>query len=125
MVTKQVIIVREDLNMSRGKIAAQVAHASTMALLSMSNRNAGVIVMRQNKDLDNWLNSGYTKIVLGISSEEKLLALYAKVLCMGLPCYLVLDEGRTELDKPEFTAVGIGPIKSKIIDPVTRRLKLL
>lgn len=125
MFTKQVLIIRKDLGMSCGKIASQTAHASVMALLSMSSKNANVIVMKQNKYLDNWYSSGYTKIVLAASSEEELLSLYAKASYRKLPCYLVLDEGRTELGKPEFTAVGIGPWEVSEIDAITSRLQLL
>ena len=113
-VYKQVIIVRTDLKMGKGKIAAQVAHASLCAFL------------RANKTIkEKWLEMGAAKIVLKVDSKQELLELYAHAKNMGVPYCLIKDAAKTQLKKPDYTALGIGPAKAKEIDNITGKLKLL
>ncbi len=117
MDVKQVIVVRTDLKMSKGKTCAQVAHASLEAC---------EISKKEFKEIyEEWRSSGAKKVVLRIDSEEKILDLYEKAKKMGLPCYLVRDAGLTELKPGTITALGIGPYKSSEIDKITGNLKLL
>jgi PTH2 family peptidyl-tRNA hydrolase len=111
---KQVIVVRKDLNMRKGKMVAQGSHASLGAYL-----DSGVF------DRLDWLDNGQTKICVGIDSELELIQLYHKAKELLLPAYLVLDKGLTEFKEPTLTAVGIGPADSELIDEVTGTLKLL
>ncbi len=114
---KQVIIVRTDLKMSKGKTCAQVAHASLEAC-EISRK-------KFKKIYEKWKTSGAKKIVLKVDSEEEILELYEKAKEKDLPCYLVKDAGLTELEPGTITALGIGPYISSEIDKITGDLKLL
>lgn len=132
---KQVIVFRHDLlkSLRKGKIAAQVAHASLGALLKMSDRyfdeniNHHKIIFTFPDDsiLDKWLNGIFTKICLMVENEEELLNLYEKVKASGIPCSLITDAGNTEFHGvPTNTCLGIGPWWSEYIDEFTGDLKL-
>ena len=114
---KQVIIIRKDLNMRKGKMCAQAAHASLGAVENMS------LVDRQI--YNHWKHGGSTKICVGIDSEKELLELNRKAVNANLPTYLVLDAGRTEFNEPTITSLAIGPGKEEEIDKITKDLKLL
>ncbi len=114
---KQVIVVREELRMSRGKTAAQVAHAA----LGSAERAQ---IIRRNW-YEAWLREGQKKVVVKVSSEEELRALYESSKKAGLPCYLVSDAGLTELPPGTTTALGIGPAPNARMDGITGSLKLL
>jgi PTH2 family peptidyl-tRNA hydrolase len=112
---KQAIVVRTDLKMGKGKIAAQVAHAS---LSSLEN-------VKERRWIDEWREEGQPKIVLKVRDEEELLNVYKEALKAGLPCSLIQDRGLTQLEPGTYTCVGIGPAPSEMVDKVTGRLKLL
>ena len=111
---KQIMVVNEELPLPRGKLAAQVAHASIAAFLSATNEQ------RQE-----WLQNGMPKIVLKCPSEEALTTLHHEAEAQSLPTYLVRDAGRTVLSEGTITCLGIGPADSTEIDKVTGDLKLL
>lgn len=132
---KQVIVFRHDLlkSLRKGKIAAQVAHASLGALLKHSDRywneeiNHYSINFTFPKDsiLDKWLNGIFTKICLYVEDEKELLELYKKIEAAGIPCALITDAGNTEFHGvPTVTCLGIGPWWSEYIDEFTKDLKL-
>ncbi len=113
---KQVIILRKDLNMRLGKSVAQGAHASQMAKDNVTDES--IIAL--------WLETGMTKICVGIGSEESLIDLYNQAKAINLPCSLIVDSGRTEFHGIETkTAVAIGPALASEIDKITKDLKLL
>ena len=113
---KQVIIVRNDLGMRRGKSVAQGAHAALTAYLDYSYR----------KTSSEWFKTGQTKICLKANSEEQLISLYEKAKEANLACSLVIDEGRTEFKGvPTPTAVAIGPDEAEEVDKITGELELL
>jgi PTH2 family peptidyl-tRNA hydrolase len=114
---KQVIIVRADLEMGRGKTAAQVAHAAVSSYL--------VTLASHKETALSWLDSGQKKIVLKVSSEEALLKFYEAFKFKKIPCALVTDAGLTELPPGTKTALGIGPWNTKEMDILTGGLKLL
>ncbi len=113
---KQVIVVRKDLEMSCGKIAAQVAHASVSALEKAREKFPSWV--------KGWMKEGQKKVVLQVSSEKELLEIYRKTLLKKLPVALIRDRGLTEIPPNTVTAIGIGPAPEKDIDSITGHLKL-
>ncbi len=111
---KQVIVVREDLKMSPGKMAAQVAHASLGAYRNAKKSN---IIM--------WRLSGEKKVVVMCKDLEELKEIMKKAKAQRINTYLVQDAGLTELPKGTITCLGLGPVKEEIINKVTGHLKLL
>jgi PTH2 family peptidyl-tRNA hydrolase len=114
---KQVIIVRTDIDMGKGKLAAQVAHASLMSYFEAEKKDSAIV--------NAWLKAGEKKIVLKGESETVLRKLHDAFKFKEVPCALVTDAGLTELPPGTVTALGIGPWKSKEIDVFTSALKLL
>src|SRR5215469_8427558 len=111
---KQAIVVRVDLEMSTGKLAAQACHASVAAALAA-----------RDDDLNRWLEEGQTKVVLKAPSLEAILELRDSCVSLDLAHELISDAGRTELAQGTVTALGIGPADCKLIDKVTGALPLL
>ncbi len=111
---KQVIVVRGDLKLSPGKLAAQAAHASVNSYKRSSA-----------KAREEWEKEGEKKVVLRVDTPEDLLALYNAARNHKLPAALVKDAGRTELPPGTVTALGIGPAKENEIDKITGKLKML
>lgn len=129
---KQVIIVRTDLKMPTGKIAAQVAHASDLAVKSISTVINGCritpLVDGEGKltPLGYWDSTIFTKIVLGVKTEEEMIAIYEKAKAKGLPCSLITDSGLTCFNNVKTkTCVGIGPAMNEDFTGLTDHLKRL
>lgn len=114
---KQVIVVRTDLNMSKGKLAVQVAHASVLASFESYSKHPSWF--------NNWWNSGQKKIVLRVPGERELLEIYEKATRRGLPVVIVSDAGLTELPPGTVTALAIGPAPDESVDEITGHLKTL
>ncbi len=114
---KQVILVRTDIEMSKGKLAVQVAHASVSALMEA--------LKRKREWVEEWLEKGQKKVVLKVTSLRELMSLYEEAKRFDLPVSLVADAGLTELPEGTITAVGIGPAPDELIDKITGSLKLL
>ncbi len=113
---KQIIIVRTDLGMSPGKIAAQTAHASVSALEKT--------LKKEPKWVEEWKNSGQAKVVLKVSGKKELLEWF-ETLKKLFPAALIKDAGRTQIAPGEVTCVGVGPAPEIEIDKFTSELKLL
>ena len=111
---KQCIVLRDDLKLSKGKAAAQAAHAS---LLSYERTPV--------RDRMHWKAQGQKKVVLKVQSLEELYAVKDEAEKFGLPCALVEDAGLTEIPPGTVTALGIGPARAEEIDKVTGHLELL
>lgn len=121
---KQVIVVRKDLNMRKGKIAAQAAHAVLNSFLDNSPRDACTISLTA-MDIE-WLKTGAAKICVYVESEHELEEIYHKASRAKLPCSIVTDAGFTEFHGvPTKTVVAVGPARSADIDKITGHLKLL
>lgn len=114
---KQVIVVRTDLEMSKGKLAAQVAHASVIAAFEAYRG--------WREWFNEWWESGQKKVVLRVGSERELLEIYEKARRSNLPVSMVRDAGLTELPPGTLTAVGIGPAPDEEVDKITGGLRLL
>lgn len=113
---KQVIIVRADLGMGKGKIAAQVGHACVL----------GAENVRKSKP--EWFSkwwAGQAKIVLKVNSETDLEKIKRDAIEMGLPWAEVTDAGHTQIAPGTFTCLSIGPAPEEQIDKITSELKLL
>src|SRR3989344_623074 len=110
---KQVILVRKDLQLPKGKLAAQAAHASVEAVLK-SNQ----------KIVQAWSKQGMPKIILKVADETELLQYYQKAKDAKLVASLIIDAGRTVIAPDTKTCVGIGPDDEKKIDVVTKSLPL-
>ena len=117
MVYKQVIVVRRDLNLGKGKLCAQVAHASLEAALITLKKNPNVFY--------KWYNSGAKKVVLKVNNLEELLEIYNKAKESGLTVSLIRDAGLTQIPSNTITCIGIGPDLEEKIDKITGKLKLL
>ncbi len=114
MSMKQVIVVNESLSLPRGKLAAQVAHASVASLLKSD-------VGSQQE----WLSAGMPKVVLATNSEEELLAIYNKASAINLPTHIIKDAGKTIVKAGTITCIGIGPAEENEINSITGSLKLV
>lgn len=122
MPVKQVILVRTDLNMRKGKIAAQVAHGSMQVFTQRADMDTGLtrLSVALTPEMQEWLWGTHTKIVLGVESEAALLSAFALASHTGLPCALVTDLGLTEFGGvPTHTVVAIGPADADAIDLLT------
>jgi PTH2 family peptidyl-tRNA hydrolase len=124
MKTKQVIIIRKDLKMRKGKMCSQAAHASTYVMKQIYESKE---YFDEHDEVSTWLNDGLsTKITVGCDSEQELKDIYQQAVKAGLLCSIVVDAGLTEFDgQLTTTAVAIGPAASEKIDPITKDLKLL
>ncbi len=125
---KQVIIIRKDLKMPVGKLAAQVSHASTGAFLKHFTNTNGVL-KPNDKDsyrvnVEPWLTGEFTKICLKVDSLEELLEIHAKCIEAKIPVALIKDAAHTVFDQPTLTCLGVGPFRTDIIDNITNKLKL-
>ena len=122
---KQVIILRKDLNMRKGKLVAQGAHASMGAILSLCKQDGDKLVLEMDERVKPWLTGRFKKICVYVNSEEELLQIYNTALTKGLVCTIIKDSGLTEFNGvPTLTAVAVGPDSEDKIDEVTKHLPL-
>jgi len=113
---KLVVVVRDDLKMSGGKLAAQVAHAAvSCALEAKAKRTAW---------FSAWYAEGQRKVVLKAKDLEDLRSLSDRAAKASLPRALITDAGLTELPPNTTTCLGIGPAPQEQIDPITGHLPL-
>jgi PTH2 family peptidyl-tRNA hydrolase len=115
MAHKLVLVVRTDLDMGRGKIAAQAAHAAVTAALAAQG----------SRDFRAWLLEGQPKVVLRVSGAEELSQLAAAARAAALPAEVIQDAGRTQLAPGTPTCCAIGPAENSRIDAITGGLALL
>jgi peptidyl-tRNA hydrolase, PTH2 family len=125
--TKQVIVLRKDLNMRKGKMVAQGAHASMKVFFDrMVHLGLGVHQMEASTEMHHWMTNAFTKICVSVNSEQELLDIYNSAKNEGIPCSLIQDAGRTEFGGvPTYTAVAVGPDRSEVLDKITSKLPLL
>lgn len=140
--SKQVIVVNKSLNMPSGKLAAQVAHASQEALFSSAliqfsdEYGRGLYLPLETENCDRnaisyWFegedfkNPLFTKIIVYVKSEEKLLKIRDLAKEKQLPHALITDSALTFFDKPTITCVGIGPCWEEDFVGITDKLRLL
>lgn len=130
--------MRKDLNMRKGKMIAQGAHASMAIFFEMIEKKQYLPVGghllyeihlppgEMGDDIAAWVEGIFKKVTVGVNSEEELLKIHEAAKEKGLPCKLIQDAGLTEFDGvPTYTCCAIGPAKSELIDEITGNLKLL
>lgn len=125
---KQVLVVRKDLKMRKGKIGAQCAHAAMMSVMQRAVEiNKTTFVVYTYPEMYEWLfDNVFTKIVVGVDSEEELLQLQDECFRMPMPCALVRDAGKTEFHGvPTYTVLAVGPGEAADVDKITGHLPLL
>jgi len=110
---KQVIVVRTDLKMSKGKTAAQSCHGCL-----------GAFKKSDSNKIKKWESEGEKKVIVKVANLEELFEIREIAKKNNLTNYLVKDAGRTELPTGSITCLAIGPDDDKIIDKVTQDLKL-
>ncbi len=125
---KQVIVIRRDLKMRRGKEIAQGSHASGAWLMEAVARSVGAdgrVELTLDPVARVWVTGSWRKVTLQVRSEEELLELHERATARGLRSHLVRDSGRTEFGGvPTLTALAIGPDLADEIDQVTGDLIL-
>ena len=124
---KQVIVMRKDLNMSKGKMVTQGAHASIAFLTNkmkdnLSNPEALWWVNLSQAEKE-WVYGTFFKVCVGVDSEKELLDIGYNAVMLGLSIKYI--EETTGFDKPTVTCLALGPDYRSKIDPVTKHLKLL
>lgn len=138
MLTKQVIIIRKDLKMRRGKEIAQGAHASMKVFFDRMERirrmpdghgldreMTDYLLSDVNEEMDNWIKGVFTKVVVYVNSLEELEALESKAKELGVPCAKITDNGYTEFHgEATVTALAVGPDYSLRVDAITGHLPL-
>lgn len=129
---KQVIIVRKDLGMNKGKLMSQAAHASMKVFVdrleykeTINNGNTPVYRLETTCNMSEWLDGVFTKVVLAVKSEEEMVTLTQKAREAGIPCAEIIDNGTTAFNGvPTLTTAAIGPDLSSKIDAITGHLPL-
>lgn len=114
---KLVILMRNDLKMGKGKIAAQAAHAAVNCAFASKKKDS--------RTFDDWFKCGQTKVVLRVDSEQELFDFKAIADAQGLVNSLITDAGRTQIEPGSRTCLGIGPASSEVLDKITGELKML
>ena len=111
---KQVILIRNELKMPKGKAIVQAMHAAVEATL------------KSDKDkIKEWRSEGMKKVVLRVDTEKELLQYNQMAKDNGLVTSLITDAGKTFFKEPTRTCLAIGPDKEEKIDKVTGKLKLI
>lgn len=137
---KQMIVVRRDLKMRKGKIAAQAGHACVEAVLMALARERRLDEVRLTPDeswvylddagtqptpLSDWFDAGVAKVCVYVDSEEELLELAQKGRDLGFLVALIRDAGYTEFHgEPTYTCLAFEPLRGEQIDPLTGDLPL-
>lgn len=145
---KQVIVIRKDLNMRKGKMAAQAAHASMKVFfdamwpnydesqykIEQTSLSSCIVIMPpliswtlSNREyFQNWIEGSFKKICVSVDSEKDLNKLYKKAKKKGIHCAEIIDCGLTEFGGvPTKTCIAIGPWDDKVLDKITGKLPLL
>ncbi|MBU0590667.1 peptidyl-tRNA hydrolase Pth2 [Candidatus Micrarchaeota archaeon] len=114
---KQIIVIRNDLKMGKGKLAAQSSHASLSAYKKVAKSDPEIT--------HEWEMEGQMKVVLKVQSEKELIEYFQKAKDADIPCVLIHDAGHTQVEPGSVTCFGAGPCDEKELDKVFGKLKLL
>jgi PTH2 family peptidyl-tRNA hydrolase len=124
---KQVIVMRKDLNMRKGKMIAQGSHASLKVLLDRGALGPdGTFTFTTTPAMAAWLGGRFMKICVSVNSEQELDDVAERARAAGLPCAVIVDAGHTEFKGiPTKTCLAIGPAFPADVDAITGTLPLL
>ena len=111
---KQVILVREDLKLPKGKMSAQVSHASVDCVLKSDK-----------KLVEKWKDQGGKKVVLKVDDEKELFKCMSMLENEGIKVALIKDAGHTVVEPGTITCLGVGPDMEEKIDKITGKLKMV
>lgn len=137
MNAKQVIVIRKDLGMRKGKMISQGCHVSMKVFFDrmrkeISQNRGGwyedrvTWITDMTPEMEAWKEGIFTKICVSVDSEAELLDIHNKAKEAGIPTALIQDCGLTEFNGvPTYTCVAVGPDTCEKIDPITGGLKLL
>ena len=126
-VAKQVIVMRKDLGMRKGKMIAQGAHAAMAVLLEHAAASDTELVIPLDPAAHQWLVSGrFTKVCVGVESEAALDDVVARARAAHVPCAVIVDAGKTEFHGVATkTCCAVGPAWADEVDAITGALALL
>ena len=118
--------MRKDLNMRKGKLVAQGAHASLGAILGQMTKSCDKLILDLNDArLEPWVTGRFKKICVYVNTEEELLALYAQARLSDMVCSLITDAGLTEFNGVATnTCIAIGPDFEDKVDAICKHLPL-
>lgn len=119
---RMALVIRQDLGMTKGKIAAQCCHAALACfrLIACDPSRASY-----NPEMTHrWLARGQAKITLKCPDKETMDELFAKAIALGVNSYVVHDAGRTQIAAGSATVLGLGPAPKAVLDQITGDLKL-
>ena len=114
---KVVVLVRQDLKMSKGKTAAQASHAAVSCALQAYRKRPSLF--------SQWDGIGQKIVCLKVASQKELFEFKAIADAQNLITAVVCDAGRTEVDPGTITCMGIGPEKQSVLDKITGELGML
>lgn len=141
---KQMIVMRRDLKMRKGKIAAQAGHACVEAVLMALARERRLDQVRlataedgsptwvyldsdgtPHTALSDWFDAGVAKVCVYVDSEEALLDIADQGRGRGFAVALIRDAGLTEFHgEATYTCLAFEPLRAEDIDPITGELPL-
>jgi len=114
---KLVVLVRDDLKITKGKIAAQVGHAAVNCALSIRKKDPDTF--------DEWTSNGQPIIVLRVGSEREMFEFKAIADAKDINNSVICDAGKTQIEPGTYTCLGIGPAASAVLDKITGELRML
>jgi peptidyl-tRNA hydrolase, PTH2 family len=125
-VAKQVIVMRKDLGMRKGKMIAQGAHASLKVLLDRGATHERSLSIQLTEAMAAWVSGRFTKVCVSVDSEAALDDIAARAAAAGVPCAVIVDAGHTEFHGvPTRTCCAVGPAWADEVDAITGALPLL
>ncbi|KAK1761128.1 peptidyl-tRNA hydrolase 2 [Echria macrotheca] len=122
---KLVLVVRTDLGMTKGKIAAQCGHATLACYKTLVRAAQKDPESTEAKLLRQWERLGQAKIAVQIKGEQEMIELMRKARSLGVTAEVIQDAGRTQIEAGSRTVLGVGPAPKSEVDKITGHLKLL
>jgi len=114
---KLVVLVRNDVKMSKGKVAAQVGHAAVNCALSIKKKDSDAF--------EKWTFNGQPIIVLKVNTEKEMFEFKSIADTQNLNNSIICDAGRTQIEPGTYTCLGIGPAAASALDKITGELSML